>query len=832
MTKQLFNAAARLFCLLFMITLLGLPQATLAQDKKKATIADKTAEMTAYEGYFTFYWDEPQGKIWLVIDRFDQEFLYVNSLAAGVGNNDIGLDRGQLGSERIVKFTRSGPKVLLVQPNYDYRAQSNNTDERASVAQAFAQSVLWGFKVAAEEDGKVLVDATTFLLRDAHGVARRLAAMKEGSYKVDASRSAIYLPMTKAFPKNIEFEATITLTGRATGRLLGTVVPSTEAVTVRQHHSFVELPDAGYEPRVFDPRAGYFPLEYADYATPIEESIHKRLIYRHRLKKKNPRAAVSEAVEPIVYYVDRGAPEPVRSALIEGAMWWNQAFEAAGYKNAFRVELLPEGADPMDVRYNVIQWVHRSTRGWSYGSSVSDPRTGEIIKGHVSLGSLRVRQDFLIATGLLLPYADGNKVPDDMLEMALARLRQLSAHEVGHTLGLAHNFAASVNGRASVMDYPHPLVQLDRKGNIDLSKAYDNKIGAWDKVTIAYGYQDFAKGTNQTKALNTILTQAQQKGLRFISDSDARPQGGANAHAHLWDNGKNAAEELTRMMAIRQKVLASFSERAIRNGQPLSLIEEAMVPIYLFHRYQAEAAVKLVGGLEYSYATRGDQQTPVVIVSPDQQEQAITALLATLSPEALALPEQLLAKLPPRAFGYPRTRETFQSRTGVALDALGLAETAANLPISLLLHPQRASRLVEYHAREASYPGFDEVVDQLVDYTWKAERQAGYQGEIQRVTEQLVLQHLLALATNQRASNQVRAISALKLINLQSYVQLQLQNAQDVAHEAHLRYADMLINQYLKNPTLKLSTSPLNPPDGSPIGATEATGFHNACTQH
>src|SRR5271169_786688 len=416
-----------------------------------ATIAEKTAGAQTLPGYFNLYWDAKQGKLWLEIDKWGSEFLYQSGLPAGVGSNDIGLDRGQLGATRIVRFERSGPKVLLIQENMEYRAVSEDPYERRAVHDSFAESALWGFKVEAEDKDHALVDATDFFLRDDHGIPAALRRAKQGSFHLDGSRCALYLPMTKNFPLNTEVEAMLTFAGDDPGRWVRDVTPSPESITVREHHSFVQLPPPGYKPRAYDPRSSFFGPGYMDYATPISEPIVKRFIARHRLEKKDPKATVSEAVQPIVYYLDRGAPEPIRSALLEGARWWKQAFEAAGYKNAFRVELMPEGADPMDLRYNVIEWVHRATRGWSYGEGIIDPRTGEIIKGQVSLGSLRVRQDFLIAEGLLAPYAEGGFVPGEMLAMSLGRLRQLAAHEVGHTLGLMHNFAASTSNRASVM---------------------------------------------------------------------------------------------------------------------------------------------------------------------------------------------------------------------------------------------------------------------------------------------------------------------------------------------------------------------------------------------
>lgn len=782
------------------------------------TITDKVAGMEKFPGFFPFYWDSKAGKVWLEIDKWNFEFLYVESLPAGIGSNDIGLDRGQLGNSFIVRFDRIGPRVLLVAPNYDFRASSNNPDERLAVKDAFAESTLWGFEVAAEEGNRVLVDATFFFLRDVHQVTNTLQRAQQGTYRLEPTRSAFYLPNTKNFPENTEIETTLTFTGEPAGQFVRQVVPAPEAITVRERHSFVQLPSAGFKPRVFDPRASFYGINFMDFATPIEEPITKRYIARHRLAKKDPNAAVSEAVEPIIYYVDRGAPEPVRSALVEGARWWNQAFEAIGYRDAFRVEVMPPNVDPMDVRYNVIQWVHRSTRGWSYGNSLTDPRTGEIIQGRVSLGSLRDRQDFLIAEGLLAPYEKGKPLSPKLIEMVLARLRQLSAHEVGHTIGLQHNYAASPVSRASVMDYPAPYAKLGADGVPDLSEAYAKGIGEWDKVAVAYGYQDFPSGTDEKAALDRILSEAFGRGLMYLTDQDARPPGAASSVAHLWDNGRNAIDELNSVMKVRAAALRRFGENNIREGAPMATIEDVLVPIYMYHRYQVEAATKVIGGQDYMFSLKGKGDRNPQIVAPEEQRRALTAVLETIKPESLMLPESLLRLIPPRPAGYQRNREDFRIRTQPVFDAIAPAEAVADHVSGFLFNQERASRLVQFNARDPRNPGLIEVVDKIINSTWKTRPSTGYAAEVQRTVNMVILMDLMALAANERATNQVRAIAELKIEQLKTWLGTQRSLAIDENQRAFLYYALQQIKRFQDDPKTMNLTRPQDPPDGQPIG--------------
>lgn len=781
------------------------------QTANAQTIATFTTGMEKKDGFLPFYWDAKKGKVYLEIGQFDSELLYYPSLAQGVGSNDIGLDRGRLGQEHVVKFQRTGPKVLMTEPNYSYRAISNDPLERRAVDESFAKSVHWGFDVVAEEGGKVLVDLTAFLMQDAVGAAQAITRARQGTFRIDQSRSVMYLPNTRNFPQNTELEVTITLTGENPGQYLREVAPTATIVTVNQHHSFVQLPPIdSYKSRTFDPRIGYGGIEFFDYATPVSQPIMKRYISRHRLEKKDPTATVSEAVKPIIYYLDPGTPEPIRSALMEGTAWWNQAFEAAGYRNAFQVKLLPADADPMDIRYNLVQWVHRSTRGWSYGASVIDPRTGEILKGKVTLGSLRVRQDYLIAQGLVGKFDSDTSHVAEMMQMSISRLRQLAAHEVGHTLGLPHNYVSSTQNRASVMDYPHMVAKL-KGATVDLSDAYAQGIGDYDKWSIIFGYQDFPKGADEKKELDKIIQQMHAKGLTFLTDQDARPEGSVHPKTHLWDNGADATDELRRVIDLRKVVLANFTEKKIPAGTPMTTLEEVFVPMYMFHRYQTEATAKVLGGMYYTNALRGDGQPVLSFASADDQTKAMNTLMATLSPQFLAVPDALLKLIPPRAFRYdPNSREVFKRHTGLSFDPLGPAEAAAGMTLRLLLNPDRAARLVRQPAFEAKLPGLDNVLKTLITTTFGDVKTFGtqkqdktYNGEIRRLVQQKVVEQLIQLAVNKENDGAARAAAHDALLQIKT------------AYPSN--YLGWLIRQYEENPDSVPVTPTLTPPDGQPI---------------
>lgn len=772
-----------------------------------------------HPGFIEVWSHQEQAKVMAAVE-VDRAFLMVSSLPFALGSNEIGLDRGQSGESKLVHFERHGKRVFLVQENTRYRADSQSSDERAAVREAFAGAVLWSTDVIAVDGNKILIDLSTLLLSDRHGVAARLNGAKQGSYSIDDKRSAVLSEQTKNFPDNTELEALLTFAGSGEGAYVRQVAADAKSLRLHQHLSFVRLPEL-YQTRTYHPGSGGLDLDAGDFARPLSESIHVNWQLRHRLEKTDPNAALSTVKKPIVYYLDRGTPEPVRSALLDGARWWTSAFEKAGFKDAFRVELLPEGADAMDIRYNTITWVHRATRGWSYGNAVTDPRTGEIIKGAVTLGSQRVRQDILIAESLLAPYGSTTQVAkkNSAEQMALARLRQLAAHEVGHTLGLAHNFAPSRLGNGSVMDYPHPLIGLDAKGEITLNQSYGVGVGAWDDFAIAHIYGEFP---DREQALAQLRAKAKAAGLRYVADTDSRSPGAAHPDGLLWDVGADSLQSFDHLMQVRQKALQQFSLAVLPPQRQLGELEARLVPVYLLHRYQVEAVARLIAGASYEYGQAQDaNQTKVTagtqVVPAAVQRLALQKMLSSLRAEHLALPQNVLDIVTPPSEGYGRGAEYFQGKMNVMFDPISAVQAATAHSCQFLLDPSRLNRLAWQHARDAKMLDASEVMRNLFAQTWQrssvpAQVVAGE--AVQLAANWVVLDGVLHLLNDGRLHAQVDAQVRHSLKELASWLQ---KNPGNAGQSASRKQALDTITQYLRDPnSVKLRPMPVIPP-GAPI---------------
>ncbi|MGB0834594.1 MAG: zinc-dependent metalloprotease [Psychrobium sp.] len=778
---------------------------TLSLGAFAAKFDDKTKNLTAKKGLFTLYGGKNSSSMLLSVDKLEQPFIYVTSLMQGVGSNDIGLDRGQIGQSRLVQFERYGEQIVLRQLNTDYRAYTNNPSEELALTQAFAESILYRFDIVAKQGKRFLIDVSKFSKQDFHGIASSLARSNQGSYSLDNSRSVINWGQSKSFPRNTELSSIVTFKGKPKGYYLSSVTPDARYVSIKFRHSFVALPEAGYEPRQFHPYSGYFSFGFDDYSQPIDKPLTQRYITRHRLQFDN----AGKVVKPITYYLDPGVPEPVRGALLDGARWWKSAFEKAGLHNAYEVKMLPADADPLDVRYNVIQWVHRSTRGWSYGSSVVDPRTGEILKGHVTLGSLRVKQDYLIASGLLAGQAYSNQRAQ---EMALARIRQLSAHEVGHTLGIAHNFAASTNDRASVMDYPHPLITLENN-KIGVHDAYGVGMGLWDDYTVTYGY-----GNLSDAQLKALRDKTMASGLKFISDSEARAASGSNPWAHLWDNGKYADQELSRLMKIRNKALTNLNKSILDESQAQSDLREALVPIYLLHRFQVTAANKIIAGVDFNYALRDEALTQQP-VDGKWQRKALVSVLSTLNSQYLVFPEQLLSKLPAKSYGTYNSRESASSQMGRQFDPLSLGEASARHSLNTLLNSARINRLMVQHAQNTKQLSAEELIDALVSATIEASEDYEDKGLVWLTTQRtnaVVIEQLLKLLHSNGLSVEAQQMVSTKVNELQKSL-AKKGKRQNTSLKRHFAWLAQELASGIKDSKHKVINQPAKMPPGSPI---------------
>jgi hypothetical protein len=798
-----------------------------AQIDSPKPYADSIGSLERHDGLLPVFVDKARGRVLLQLpapdaDGISGRFIYVTGLRTGLGSAPVGLDRAKPGPARILVFRRLGSKVLAEFENPRFRATNAPAAEQQSARDSFAYSTIWAGDVAANTpDGGVLVDVSKFLTRDVAEAADLLKDAGEKGYKLANELSFADVAATKVFPENIEMEARVTYLSDTPGDEVRNIAPDPKSFSIVVRHSLVKLPPPGFKPRRFDPRVGGFSTMVVDYGVPLGQDVVYRLANHFRLEKVDPNAARSPVKKPIVFYVDRAAPETIRNALIEGASWWAKAFDAAGFIDAFKVEAMPDGMDPLDVRYNVINWIDRATRGWSYGWSVVDPRTGEVLKGSVLLGSLRVRQDMLIFEGLVGADQVGTGSPNDPVVVSLARMRQLGAHEVGHTLGFAHNFAGSTQDRASVMDYPPPRVKLTN-GKIDLSDAYGVGIGKWDMFTVDWLYGDVPDGAAGQAALDEKVRKMQASGLRYVTDADSRPIGTAQPWGNLWDDGADPVAELNRLMDVRRVAIANFGLNALRPDEAVAELRRKYVPIYLLHRYQVVATAKMVAGVDFPYSVASDPHPQADPVSAGRQRAALNALLRTLSPAELDTPERLVPLLSAQQSGDPDRQfeiEIMQTDSGPVFDSSVAADVASQITFDALLAPERLNRLADQHGRDAQLPGADDVVGAMIATCFPTQSARGRLAAIQRRVQDRLVLDLAGTGRDPSVSPEAAAVIEAHLHALA--VRLK-SGGGDADERAHRAWLSMLISDrkamdaVLANP----KTKPAIPP-GMPIGEEE-----------
>jgi hypothetical protein len=718
--NQRLNAGARVALATAMVLTAAAqaPQPAAAQAAKTAAATAPPAPAIS-AGLLPVTVEKDTGRILLRLPPPDSDgvsgrFLYASALKTGLGSAPIRLDHGMLGDTRLLAFRRFGKKMAITYENPRFRASGPPEIEKGA-RQSFPFSTVGMIDiVATAPDGSATIDIAPYLVHDTVDVTGTLNRSGKG-WKLVESLSAADPTSVKVFPDNIEMEAVQTFVSDTPGKEVAQIAPDARQVTFTVHHSLIRLPSPGFVPRRFDIRSGTNGTQVYDFGTPLGEDVEYQLANHFRLDKVDPDAVRSRVKKPIVFYIDSAAPEPIRSALAEGVAWWNQAFAAAGFIDAFQVRILPPDIDPQDVRYNVVNWTDRLTRSWSYGGGVIDPRTGEIVKGNVVLGALRVRQDVILFESLVGTAQDNTGGPNDPVRVALARIRQLGAHEVGHALGFVHNFESSTQDRASVMDYPIARIKL-ADGKIDLSDAYATGIGAWDKFTVDWLYGQPKPGEDPDKAARAKVEAIAASGMRYMTDIDGRDPDLGVPGDSMWTDGADEAPDLRHMMAVRKIALASFGPSVLRKDQPLSDLRRKFVPVWLLHRYEIDAVGKLIGGIDYRYAVSGDGGPEPAPVSAARQSAALDALLETLSTDALTIPDRLVPMLSSGVNGAVDPQydtEVFATAGAAAFDPLVAADVGAQITLGSLLAPARLVRVYEQHQRDPGLIGIDELLDKL-----------------------------------------------------------------------------------------------------------------------